>query len=299
MEGSRPGVFVINISPENWEYCIEDHRFGIRVGVHHPKFDKGDIFLVRKTGKEYGVMGIWLFSKEQYVNNPTEVPWDDSEYKWQQWFEPLVDFRRPMSEEFTGTSKYSSKIEISAMRLAGSVKSLNGPEIVRYLQAILNDKADELLSTVDHEGKRKSIKDVLTEMLTLYQVEKVTTISTVTKEDRDSPVGEPINFRGMIYAPLNEAGVVLLFSKVMDDLGVVYESSPLTGFDMVGRERTDRGYVRKHFEFEYRSSNFKTHGHDPSMVDYLVCWEHDWNGCPDDLQVIELKQVIRDFPAEF
>lgn len=94
------------------------------------------------------------------------------------------------------------------------------------------------------------------------------------------PVGEPINFRGMIYAPLNDAGVVLLFSKVMDDLGIIYESSPPSGFDMVGRQRTDKGYQRKHIEFEYKSTNFKLHGHGPSQVDYIVCWEHDWIDSP-------------------
>lgn len=58
MEGSRPNVFVININLENWEECRKDHRFGIRVDARHPKFNKGDIFLVRRTGKDYGMMGI-------------------------------------------------------------------------------------------------------------------------------------------------------------------------------------------------------------------------------------------------
>ena len=304
MESIKPNVFIINIHPENWEGCIKDHRFGIRIDISRPKFSKGDIFLVRRTGKEYGVMGIWLFSKEEYITDQTEVPWDDYEYRWQQWFEPIVDFESPVSEEFAGASKFSSKIQISAMRLAGSVVSPTGPEIVRYLEAILKEKAEELLGTVDYEDKPTSVAEVLNGLLTFYKEKKVALPPPIKKKQRDlvrDIVGEPIKFRGIMYAPLNEEGVVLLFSKVMNDLGIIYESSPPagTGFDMVGREQTDKGYMRRHIEFEYKSSNFKAHGHDPAIVDYIVCWEHDWVDCPEDLQVIELRQIIRDLPAEF
>jgi len=104
-------------------------------------------------------------------------------------------------------------------------------------------------------------------------------------------VGEPINFRGMVYAPLNEAGVILLFARVMDDLGIIYESSPPRFPDMIGRRRVGGKWQRVRIEFEYKSSNFKEHGHDPSKCDIIVCWEHDWPDCP--IEVIELRDVIR------
>ncbi|MCC6018798.1 MAG: hypothetical protein LM601_07195 [Candidatus Verstraetearchaeota archaeon] len=103
--------------------------------------------------------------------------------------------------------------------------------------------------------------------------------------------GEPINFRGMVYAPLNEAGVILLFARVMDDLGIIYESSPPGFPDMVGRRKVGNAWQRVRIEFEYKSSNFKQHGHDPSKCDIIVCWEHDWPECP--LEVIELRDIIR------
>jgi hypothetical protein len=104
-------------------------------------------------------------------------------------------------------------------------------------------------------------------------------------------VGEPINFRGMVYAPLNEAGVILLFARVMDDLGIIYESSPPRFPDMIGRRRVGGRWQRVRIEFEYKSSNFKEHGHDASKCDIIVCWEHDWPDCP--IEVIELRDVIR------
>ena len=103
----------------------------------------------------------------------------------------------------------------------------------------------------------------------------------------------------MVYAPLNKTGVVLLFSKVMDDLGVIYVSSPPGGLDMVGRISTERGLEFKHFEFEYKSSHFRAHSYNSSLVDYLVCWEHDWKGCPRDIEVWELREMIKNLPAEF
>jgi len=45
-------------------------------------------------------------------------------------------------------------------------------------------------------------------------------------------------------------------------------------------------------EFEYRSINFREHGHNPSECDLIVCWEHDWKECP--IEVIEFKKVLEE-----
>ena len=106
-------------------------------------------------------------------------------------------------------------------------------------------------------------------------------------------VGEPINFRGFVYAPLNEAGVILLFSKVMDELGFIYEATPSRGVDLIARRRRPDGtYERVRIEFEYKSSNFKLHGHRPEDCDIIVCWKHDWPECP--IEVIELRKVVEE-----
>jgi hypothetical protein len=298
MEGARPNVFIINIHPENWEACVQNHIFGLRKGARHPVFTQGDVFLVRRTGIEYGVTGIWLFSKEEDITESHKIPWFDAEYTLLLSFEPLVDFQTPISEEFSGVSKFSEKVRIPAMRIVGSVVQLADAEVVKYLELILTEKTKEFLAEVDYQGMRVKVADVLNNLLLSYQKRKKA-VSPPKKEKRGMISGEPINFRGIVYAPLNEAGVVLLFSKIMDDLGVVYESSPISGFDMVGRIKTEQGFELKHFEFEYKSSNFKAHGHDASMVDYLVCWEHDWAGCPEGLEVLELKQIIQNLPAQF
>lgn len=299
MDSGKPNVFITNIHPENWETCVQEHIFGLRKGIRHPVFTKGDVFLVRRTGIEYGVTGIWLFSGEEDITDSHKVPWFDAEYTLLLSFEPLVDFQTPISEEFSGVSKFSEKVQIPAMRIVGSVVQLADAEVIKYLELILTEKHGECLTEVVYQGTRVKVSDVLNELLTSYKEKGKKAIPSTKKEKRGMISGEPINFRGIVYAPLNEAGVVLLFSKVMDDLGIVYESSPISGFDMIGRIKTEQGFELKHFEFEYRSSNFKIHGHDASMVDYLVCWEHDWTNCPEGLEVLELKQIIKNLPAQF
>lgn len=106
-----------------------------------------------------------------------------------------------------------------------------------------------------------------------------------------SIVGDLINFRGLVYAPLNEQGVVFLFGKVTHDLNMYVEEIKPGFPDCVGRRFVGRGWERVRIEFEYRSSNFKAHGQDPNECDLIVCWEHDWDGCP--LEVLELSSEIR------
>jgi len=105
-----------------------------------------------------------------------------------------------------------------------------------------------------------------------------------------SIVGDPINFEGLQYAPLNEQGVIFLFGKLHKDLGIILEAIQVSYPDAKGRRKTPKSWKDVWIEFEYRSSAFKLHGHDPNQCDLIVCWEHDWEDCP--LEVIELRKVI-------
>lgn len=107
-----------------------------------------------------------------------------------------------------------------------------------------------------------------------------------------SIVGDLINFRGLVYAPINENGVIFLFGKVAEDLNMYVEEIKPGFPDCIARRFTGRGWERVRVEFEYASSNFQKHGHDPKKCDVLICWEHDWKDCP--LEVIELKDRIKE-----
>lgn len=105
-----------------------------------------------------------------------------------------------------------------------------------------------------------------------------------------SIVGDAINFCGMIYGPVNELGVVALFAKVCEEMGFIVEEIRAEYPDCVARQQIKRGWERIEIEFEYRSSNFHRHGHDPAKCDLIVCWEHDWERSP--VPVLSLKDYV-------
>jgi hypothetical protein len=106
-----------------------------------------------------------------------------------------------------------------------------------------------------------------------------------------SIVGDLINFRGLVYAPLNEQGVVFLFGRVAHDLNMYVEEIKPGFPDCIARRFVGKGWERVRIEFEHCSSNFLAHKHDPQSCDIIVCWKHDWPNCP--IEVIELSSEIR------
>jgi hypothetical protein len=97
----------------------------------------------------------------------------------------------------------------------------------------------------------------------------------------------------MAYEPVNEMGVMVLFSMMAHQLGFVIESVQ-SGFpDCEAKIEVEPGRWQ-HFriEFEYESRGFKQHGHDPSQCDLIVCWRHNWKNCPPHIQVLELSKLV-------
>ena len=80
------------------------------------------------------------------------------------------------------------------------------------------------------------------------------------------------------YGPIQEEiGVIMAFSKVHESLGFTrLVPSKNRGFDIESIEYKDEEVT---IEFEYKSSNFITHGHPNKMIEgqnyVVVCWEDD------------------------
>jgi len=101
-------------------------------------------------------------------------------------------------------------------------------------------------------------------------------------------VGEPINFGGMTYAPVNELGVVCLFGAISKMLGYHIERVHPHFPDCTARKQGKLVDI----EFEFRASNAKVHFNNGNKCDVIVCWENDWPEKPKDLQIIELKKYV-------
>ncbi len=106
--------------------------------------------------------------------------------------------------------------------------------------------------------------------------------------------GGILGVRGIVYEPINEQGTILLFAALCHDLGFMIEGIRSAFPDALLRRRNAKGTWNScRAEFEFRSSNFKLHKHDPNKCDLIICWEHDWQECPKE--VICLKDRVKEF----
>ena len=97
--------------------------------------------------------------------------------------------------------------------------------------------------------------------------------------------GAPLRF-----APANELGVVFLFAHLARRWRLRVDNIQ-SGFpDCIAFQKVQGREKRIRIEFEHRSRNFKTHGHDPRRCDWLVCWEHNWPDAPPSLRIVELRR---------
>jgi hypothetical protein len=83
-----------------------------------------------------------------------------------------------------------------------------------------------------------------------------------------------------MFEPQNEQGVIVFFAQQIDfEISAAYPDAIIKHGDTLYK-----------VEFEYQSSNFLLHKHDPEACDLLICWIHDWEECP--LSVFELSNPV-------
>ncbi|OIO34197.1 MAG: hypothetical protein AUJ70_01620 [Candidatus Omnitrophica bacterium CG1_02_40_15] len=111
---------------------------------------------------------------------------------------------------------------------------------------------------------------------------------------RQHETGDILGVKGIVYEPINEQGVILLFAALADELGFQIEAVRSEFPDALLRRKNIKGnWTNCKVEFEYKSSSFKTHGHNPKQCDLIICWEHDWKEYP--IEVICLKEIAKKF----
>jgi hypothetical protein len=105
--------------------------------------------------------------------------------------------------------------------------------------------------------------------------------------------GDRVSFKSLACAPVNELGVVYLFGVLHEAFDFKIESIQAGFPDCIARRKIGPNrWEELRIEFEYDSKSFKVHGHDPTEVDMIVCWEHNWRGCPEGIEVIALSELI-------
>jgi len=111
----------------------------------------------------------------------------------------------------------------------------------------------------------------------------------------DRPLlGAPMHTAGLAHEPVNEMGVSMLFAMMARDLGFIIESVQAPFPDCRAKMEVMPGrWQDVRIEFEKDSRSFAEHGHDPKGCDMIVCWRHNWKGCPKEMMVLELRKAIR------
>ncbi|MCP4580267.1 MAG: hypothetical protein GY839_01520 [candidate division Zixibacteria bacterium] len=103
-----------------------------------------------------------------------------------------------------------------------------------------------------------------------------------------SIVGDLVGKRGIVYSPVNRAGVLLIFARLLDEFDMLVEEiADDCGFVIV-RRRVDAGWERVKISLSFKSSEFSNGS--PDDGDLLICWHHDWPDCP--LKTFELKALF-------
>lgn len=111
----------------------------------------------------------------------------------------------------------------------------------------------------------------------------------------DRPIyGPPSLVPGMRYEPVNEQGVVYVFGMMAERIRFEVERIQSEFPDCEAMREVEAGkWQRVKIEFEYASKNFQEHKHPLDGCDVIVCWIHNWPECPETIEVIELKKIVR------
>jgi hypothetical protein len=154
------------------------------------------------------------------------------------------------------------------------------------------------------EDEWKDVMDITADSLKLAQPAAPTLVKAKhLQPGRRVAPGEPVygppmlTASPMVYAPTNEAGVMVLFGAVAREHGFAITRVQAAFPDCEAmREIEPERCQPTRIEFEYESRNFLLHLHPVDGADLIVCWKHNWPECP--LEVLELKTGIFHQPLQ-
>ncbi len=117
----------------------------------------------------------------------------------------------------------------------------------------------------------------------------------------DRPLyGARLPIPGLDYEPTNESAVIYVFGMLAGKLGIQVQRMQVEFPDCEAMREVEKGrWQRVRIEFEFESLNFFRHKHRADRCDVIVCWVHNWPECPENLEVIELRKIVREGQGHF
>lgn len=105
--------------------------------------------------------------------------------------------------------------------------------------------------------------------------------------------GEPLDFRGIKFAPIDTRGVIFMFGLVSEELSFVVESFGTDKFCFSGkrnRSSEEEKWEAVNIGFALNSLDLKKSGRLTKNCELLICWKHGWEDCP--AEVLELSSTL-------
>ena len=147
------------------------------------------------------------------------------------------------------------------------------------------------------EDEWKDVMDITADSLRLVQPPARTSVKALhLQSGRRVTPGAPVygppmmTASPLVYAPTNEAGVMVLFGAVAREQGFAITRMQAAFPDCEAmREIEPDRWQPTLIELEYESRNFLVHLHPVDGCNMIVCWRHNWPECP--LEVLELSTM--------
>lgn len=118
----------------------------------------------------------------------------------------------------------------------------------------------------------------------------------LSEKTEGRPLGRLLRYENinMVYGPVNEQGVIVLFAMMSKHLQYNIEGVWPNSYPDCKATRVERdGKLRSvEIEFEFMSKDFVDHNHDPKKCDVLVCWNDNWKERPSNIELLELSKEI-------
>lgn len=180
----------------------------------------------------------------------------------------------------------------------GTFESHFGPwsQIPDIFKKFATDKNEwnDILALLPVEASNAAIKRLDKKPQFAGRKSSLSTPKQNSKLNDRAVYGEHIDFRGLRHEPVNEKGVIFLFSIVARELGYSVEAVQADFPDCEAKRQIAPGrWQQVQIEFEFESRNFRDHGHAPNLCDVIVCWRHNWSECPNHIEIVELSKVIK------
>jgi hypothetical protein len=105
-------------------------------------------------------------------------------------------------------------------------------------------------------------------------------------DDRPSWVGDVLDFRGILFAPVTPEEVKDLLLTLLPDLGMRAVHYQPDGTGSV-QQRVGEAWQRRQVVFAVHSQDVKGHIAAMGPIDLVICYVDDWGDCPVDVRPLK------------